>query len=112
MTYQRNHAPEPLASDEAPQRPSEEAARLAVEAWLDKHAPGYPDYSICEDGDDGWAFWIAQQDTTSYLHHDLRIEWYGTGWPHNYTYNPDDGCWYATPDEPEPPGAATPKGGE
>lgn len=28
-----------------PRRPSEQAAREAIETWLDKHAPGYPDYS-------------------------------------------------------------------
>jgi hypothetical protein len=77
----------------SPVRPSEAAARAAIEAWLNEQAPGYPDYSICEDGDDGWSFWIATQDTTSYLHHDMRIEWYGTGWPEWYAYNPDDGIW-------------------
>lgn len=27
-----------------------------------------------------WAFWILDNDTTSYLHEDGRIEWLGTGW--------------------------------
>jgi hypothetical protein len=86
-------------------RPTEEAARAAIEAWLAEHAPGYPDYSLCEDGDDGWAFWIAEQDTTSYLHHDMRIEWYGTGWPDQWTYNCDYGTWSDAM-------AASPQGGD
>ena len=83
-------------------RPTEAAARAAIEAWLDVHAPGYPDYSLCVDGDEsestapgkcGWAFWIASHDTTSYLHEDLSIEWYGTGWPHDYQYDEGSGYW-------------------
>ncbi|MDH0851436.1 hypothetical protein N5D66_26140 [Delftia tsuruhatensis] len=74
-------------------RPTEAAARKAIEQWLDEKAPGYPDYSLCEDGDNGWAFWIAYQDTTSYLHAGMRIEWYGTGWPHNYEYDEGSGMW-------------------
>ena len=58
-------------------RPSEEAARAAIEAWLDEHAPGYPEYSLCEDGEKSWAFWITWHDTTSYLHWNGRIEWLG-----------------------------------
>lgn len=74
-------------------RPTEEAARAAIEKWLDEHAPGYPTYSLHEDGDDGWAFWIVDVDTTSYLHPDMRIEWYGTGWPEHYEYDGDYGKW-------------------
>lgn len=78
--------------DELP-RPTEEAARKAIEAWLDEHAPGYPTYSLCEDGDDGWAFWIVDNDSTSYLHPNLCIEWYGTMWPEYYEYDGDYGIW-------------------
>ena len=84
-------------NDDLP-RPTEAAARAAIEAWLESVAPGYPDYSLSEDGDDGWAFWVAEQDTTSYLHADMRVEWYGTGWPHNYQYDEDTGAWSPTPD--------------
>ena len=31
----------------------------------------------CDDGD-GWAFWLHPDDTTSYLHADLLVEWYGS----------------------------------
>ncbi len=86
-----------LDNDDAPQRPTEEAARAAIEAWLDRVAPGYPDYSLCEDGDEGWAFWIVPNDTTSYLHADLRVEWYGTGWPGDWEYDGDTGDWSETP---------------
>ena len=74
-------------------RPSEEDARTAIEAWLDVNAQGYPTYSLIKDGDDGWAFWIVDQDTTFYVHPDLRIEWYGTGWPEIYEYDGDYGIW-------------------
>ena len=76
-------------------RPSEEAARSAVEAWLNEVAPGYPDYSLHEDGD-GWCFYIAERDTTSYLNHDLTVEWYGTGWPDYFQYDEGTGEWFAT----------------
>ena len=40
--------------------------------------------NVVEDGD-GWAFWIREEDTTSYVHSNLLIEWCGTGWvPRNY----------------------------
>lgn len=74
-------------------RPSEKAARKAIEAFLREEAPGYPTYSLCEDGEDSWAFWIVPNDTTSYLHHDLGIEWYGTCWPDDYEYDGDYGKW-------------------
>jgi hypothetical protein len=64
-----------------------------VEAWLDEHAPGYPAYTLAEDGEDGWAFWIVPQDTTSYVGPDLRIQWLGTGWPDNYSYDGLTGRW-------------------
>jgi len=74
-------------------RLSEDDARERIEAWLAKEEPGYPDYSMIPDGDYSWAFWIAEQDTTSYLHSNGRIEWYGTGWPHNFQYDGDTGMW-------------------
>lgn len=74
-------------------RPTEKQARKAIEAWLDEYAPGYPTYGLCKDGEGSWAFWIVDQDTTSYLKHDLSIEWYGTGWPDDYRYDPDTGNW-------------------
>lgn len=77
-------------------RPTEAAARRAIERWLTEAAPGFPTYGLCEDGDDGWAFWIVESDTTSYLHPDMRIEWYGTAWPDLYTYDGGDGVWRPT----------------
>jgi hypothetical protein len=75
------------------ERPSEESAREIVEAWLNKFAPGYPCYSIFKYGEDSWSFWIADQDTTSYVHADLSVEWYGTGWPDLYDIDEDSGLW-------------------
>lgn len=81
-------------------RPTEEQACAAIEAFLDEHVPGYPDYGLCEDGDDtaapgkcGWAFWIAPEDSTSYVHEDLSIEWCGTGWPDFRQYDEETGDW-------------------
>lgn len=81
-------------------RPTEAAARAAIEAWLSEYAPGYPDYSLWEDGDEsvapnkcGWGFCVSPHDSTSYVHEDLRIEWYGTGWPESLTYDPNFGRW-------------------
>lgn len=79
-------------------RLSEEDARERIEAWLAREAPGYPDYMMVEDGDYSWAFWVAEQDTTSYLHSNGRIEWSGTGWPHNYQYDGDTGMWSSVED--------------
>ena len=60
-------------------RPSREAAEKAVEQFLDRVLPDCSHSPrLIEDGDDSWAFWIEDDDTTSYVHHDLTIEWYGT----------------------------------
>jgi len=81
-------------------RPTETAAKAAIKSWLDEHAPGHPEFSLCEDGGSdcapnkcGWAFWIAPLDTTSYLNEDMTIEWYGTGWPNQFSYDEDTGDW-------------------
>lgn len=64
-------------------RPSREDADTAVRAFLvgelETDEPPIP--YLIEDGADGWAFAICDGDTTSYVHHDLSIEWYGTQWP-------------------------------
>lgn len=104
-TVERSHVSGPSAVERrVGRRPTEAEARAAIEAWLDEYAPGYPDYSLCEDGDDdvaenkcGWAFWIAPQDTTSYVHEDLSIEWYGTGWPDDLEYDGETGNWRELP---------------
>lgn len=61
-------------------RPKKEKTLKRITRFL-RHTLGeIPDFSLAEDGDDGWAFWVLASDTTSYVHHDLRLEWYGTGW--------------------------------
>jgi hypothetical protein len=74
-------------------RPPEADVRRIVNEWLDEHAAGWPVYMLEEDGDDGWAFWIAPQDTTSYIGPDLRIQWAGTGWPDTCSYDGLTGEW-------------------
>lgn len=39
-----------------------------------------PYYQLSADGEISWSFWILDDDTTSYVHHDLQIEWYGTSY--------------------------------
>lgn len=88
-------------------RPSREAAEVAIREWLDLNAPGYPTFEMCEDGDEdsglkcGWAFSICPHDRTSYLHADMTIEWYGTMWPDDYSYNSDTGDWVEQNAAPE-----------
>ena len=35
------------------------------------------------DGEDGWSFVVCEceDNTTSYVHRDGTVEWYGTPWP-------------------------------
>jgi hypothetical protein len=63
------------------QRPPREKAEVAVDSFLEEKLGAVPPhYTLSEDGDVGWAFWIRHEDTTSYLHPDMRIEWYGTSY--------------------------------
>ena len=61
-------------------RLSEQAARATIEAWLQDRFDTIPSYGMIEDGETSWAFWIDADDTTSYVHADLSIEWYGTSY--------------------------------
>lgn len=75
------------------ERPSYEAAQKAAEEFLKRFGADVP-FDLIEDGDDGWAFWIMDDDTTSYVHQDLKIEWYGTTWTSAHCcreYPHDDG---------------------
>ncbi len=64
-------------------RASEESARNAIDDFLFQQFGEVPGYSIDADGERCWSFWIIDEDTTSYVHPDLRIEWYGTAWTEN-----------------------------
>lgn len=61
-------------------RPTQEQADKAITSHLTELYGECPPFNTCEDGDDGWAFWIWERDTTSYVHEDCGIEWYGTSW--------------------------------
>ncbi len=37
-----------------------------------------PEPYLVPDGEKCWAFWLDEQDTTSYIHEDGSVEWYGT----------------------------------
>lgn len=72
------------ASRRPPLDAAETAARRFVAAQL-----GRDDFplSLTPDGGEdagenkcGWAFWLLDNDPTSYVHEDLSVEWYGTGW--------------------------------
>lgn len=65
----------------------ENAAELLIEYFICaelglKNSPGFTTEKQGESGSEShsWAFWILEEDTTSYLHEDGRIEWCGTGW--------------------------------
>jgi len=66
-------------------RPTREAAIAAVVSFMHNlRIPAHP-IQIIMDGNDhsapgkcGWAFWLESDDSTSYVHEDLTIEWAGT----------------------------------
>lgn len=67
-------------------RPTREQAERAIAEFLKGELGDVPDFTLNEDGDEdsgnkcGWAFWVHLDDTTSYVHRDLKIEWYGTAY--------------------------------
>ena len=65
-------------------RANESATREAIDKFLVSRLGAEPDniphYDLDADGERCWSFWVLEEDTTSYVHPDLRIEWYGTGW--------------------------------
>jgi hypothetical protein len=62
-------------------RPRRHDAQCVIERFFqDKLGEVPPYYRLIHDGDDSWSFWILDDDTTSYVHHDLKIEWLGTAW--------------------------------
>jgi hypothetical protein len=71
--------------------PENEAIKI-VEDWLKAVEPEHPDYTIVEDGDLSWAFWISPHDSTSYLHSDGRVEWCGSCWD-QHGYDSETGNW-------------------
>jgi hypothetical protein len=61
------------------ERPAEDIAIKTIQSFLEEIFNATDiDFSLIEDGDFNWAFWINEQDTTSYLHQNLKIEWYGS----------------------------------
>jgi hypothetical protein len=68
-------------------RPSREQAEQAITEFLQAKLGDVPCFGMVEDGEECWAFWVYPEelppgadDTTSYVHADLSIEWYGTSW--------------------------------
>lgn len=74
-----------LLEDLNPLRPPESNARLVIEEWLIDILGQVPSYRLSEDGEDSWAFLVCAEDTTSYLHSDMTVEWYGTIWDETYS---------------------------
>ena len=69
-------------------RPTAAAAADAVRRFLDAEL-GRDDFplNLTPDGSEdaaegkcGWAFWVLENDPTSYVHENLHVEWYGTMW--------------------------------
>ncbi len=77
-------------------RPSHELAEAAVDDFLTRTVGEHTPFSMIEDGDEtdgpkcGWAFWVLEDDTTSYLHADLKVEWYGTSYDPDSVVEDDD----------------------
>lgn len=63
----------------AQKRCSLEDAKRTIDDFLEQQLGEVPSYDIDDDGERCWSFWVLDEDTTSYVHPDLRIEWYGTG---------------------------------
>lgn len=72
-----------LIEEVKPVRPSEEEAEKAIYEFLcevmGKDEVDASSFEMHPDGS-GWQFWVREKDTTSYVHHNLGVEWYGTGW--------------------------------
>lgn len=60
------------------QRPEEHIAEKAIKDFLINIYHSIVHFTMIEDGEFNWAFWIEAEDTTSYLHSDLKVEWYGS----------------------------------
>ena len=85
----------------------ENAAQLLIEYFICaelglKNSPGFTTekQGELESESHSWAFWILEEDTTSYLHEDGRIEWCGTGWeaePISQPAQPQSGAREAQP---------------
>lgn len=76
---------------EAPMpRPSREKAEEVIGQFILETCGEGPGFDLAEDGDNAWAFWCTEDDTTSYLKADLSIEWYGTGWHPGYEDGEED----------------------
>jgi len=74
-------------------RPTRAAAENAVRAFLNESELGEAEFTLVEDGETGWAFYLLKDDTTSYVHEDLSIEWYGTGWEPGEREEHDADCF-------------------
>lgn len=68
-------------------RPPEHVARKAIREFLQIEGYEGAGFTLYVNGDEtsaegkcGWGFHIKPDDTTSYLHEDLTVEWYGTTW--------------------------------
>lgn len=60
---------------------TEASAKAAIDTFLQEALGAVPFYDLEEQDESRcWAFWVLQDDTTSYVHPDGRIEWYGTAW--------------------------------
>lgn len=87
-----------VANTEYTERPSEEKALAAIESFLQGQMGMVSPFQMVPDGDEtcgnkcGWAFCVLSSDTTSYVHADIDIEWYGTAYDENLCLHDDDSC--------------------
>lgn len=62
-------------------RPSEYQADKAIQQRLSEIYGQVPPYTKVKDGSDGWAFWINELDSNSYVRKNLFVEWHGSSHP-------------------------------
>lgn len=96
---------DPSAGTEEKRLPRAEVERI-VEALLEKEAPGYPRYTLLEVDATGWKFWVSPEDPISYVLRDGSIQWNGSQWPEQVTYDGETG-WFVLKPQPHHGGLCT-----
>lgn len=61
-------------------RPSKNQADKVIQQCLSEIYGHVPPYTKIKDGSDGWAFWINELDSNSYVRKNLFVEWHGSSY--------------------------------
>lgn len=68
-----------LLTPECEEPPEGHLVRRTIEWFLAERVGAGVSYTVTADGDT-WSFWVLDSDTTSYVHEDMSVEWYGTAY--------------------------------